>query len=56
MSHSNDAGPATSALGKTQPQLSKSPGDNDLPVCDLDLERLQRTTIHYYLHETNPYN
>jgi hypothetical protein len=28
----------------------------DLPVSDLDLDRLQRTTAHYYLHETNPDN
>jgi hypothetical protein len=28
----------------------------DLPTTDLDLDRLQRTTAHYYLHETNPDN
>ena len=34
------------------------PSDNDLnrPPSDEDLNRLQWTTIHYYLHETNPDN
>jgi hypothetical protein len=36
------------------PQPQPSPGARDLPVSDLDLARLQRTTLHYYLHETNP--
>jgi hypothetical protein len=36
--------------------LPPVPDSCDMPPTDLDLARLQRTTTHYYLHETNPDN
>ncbi len=50
---SHDHKPDLQSGNETPPALLL-PGKGDLPVCDLDLERLQRTTLHYYLHETNP--
>ena len=36
--------------------LAGQPSTCDLPEKELSLDRLQRTTIYYYLHETNPDN
>ncbi len=40
---------ADSAIRQSRPSAVK-----DLPQGQLDLAQLQRTTLHYYLHETNP--
>ena len=40
----------------TAQELTANHDERDLPSSDLDLSRLQRTTAHYFLHETNPDN
>ncbi len=50
-----NANPNPQGASKTpSPTAQPAPSTRDLPETDLNLERLQRTTIHYYLHETNP--
>jgi hypothetical protein len=41
---------------ETIPESTTTSATCDLRPSDLDWERLQRTTAHYYLHETNPDN